>query len=160
MSVDTCFIIIKPDALERCLMGRILSRLEDTYLRIEAMQQRRKNIEWARQHYAHLSDQPFFDDLAEFMTSRSIVGAYVYGPFSVRRLRKIVGDTNSCLALPGTIRGDWGSTPVMHNLIHCSDSEEAAEREAALFYDPSTDWKEEHQKFLDDMRDVEYKIGG
>jgi nucleoside-diphosphate kinase len=121
------------------MMGRIFTRIEDTFLRISGIQERHKNEAWAEEHYKHLSDKPFFQQLVKFMTARSVVGFVVGGPHAVKRMRKLVGNTCSWEAAPGTVRGDWGNFPAMFNLIHVADSKEAAEREVALFFDIRTD---------------------
>lgn len=137
--MEFTFVIIKPDALERGLLGRIISRIEDAYLRISVIQERHKTIEWAAQHYAHLRNELFFSNLVKFMTSRSLVGFVVSGEHAIKRMRTLVGATKSWEAAPGTIRGDWGNSPAMYNLIHVSDSQEAAQRELELFFDVTTD---------------------
>lgn len=139
VSHEVAFCIIKPDAIERCLVGQILARVEATYMRMMALQERHKSIEWANQHYAHLVGQPFYGELAKFMTVRPIISFNVVAPNAIARMRKLIGATDSREAAPGTIRGDWGHFPIMYNLIHVSDSVEAADRERALFYDIRTD---------------------
>jgi nucleoside-diphosphate kinase len=132
------FCIIKPDALERAIVGRIITRIEDTYLRIFAVQMRHKNEEWCRLHYQHVVNEPFFPNLVAFMTARPILGFTVHGPNAIIRMKKLVGATQQ--AAPGTIRGDFGSYPAMFNCIHCSGSQEEAERELKLFMDLETDF--------------------
>lgn len=139
LPVEYTFVIIKPDALERGLMGRIFSRIEDSFLRISGIQERHKTTKWAEAHYEHLKDESFFGQLVQFMTARSVVGFVVGGPHAIVRMRALVGATKSWEAAPGTIRGDWGNYPAMFNLIHVSDSKEAADRELALFYKVETD---------------------
>lgn len=133
------FCIIKPDILERQLMGKILTRIENTYLRIVEAQMRHKNEEWAKEHYANVKDEPFFDKLIEFMTARSILGFIVSGPLTIPRMRNLIGPIRSWEAAPGTIRGDYGSYPAMFNCIHVANSQEAAEREYQLFTNYETD---------------------
>lgn len=133
------FCLIKPDALERQIMGEIITRIEKTYLRIVEMQMRHKNEEWAGEHYANVSDQPFFPKLIEFMTARSILGFVVSGPFAILRMRNLIGVTKPWQALPGTIRGDYGGYPVMFNCIHVSETQKDAEREYQLFTNFETD---------------------
>jgi nucleoside-diphosphate kinase len=120
------------------MVGKILTRIEETYMRILAVQERHKTLEWAAQHYVHLRDKPYFEDLCKFMCVRPIISVNVVGWNSIERMRKLAGSTNSQEAAPGTIRGDWGHYPIMYNLIHVSDSEEAADRERDLFYDLKT----------------------
>jgi nucleoside-diphosphate kinase len=137
--IQWAFCLIKPDAIERGMIGRIFSRIEDAFLQIDMMQMRHKTAAWAEKHYGILNDQPFFPDLVNFMTVRPIIGFVVSGPHAISRLRKLVGDTKSWQAAPGSIRGDWGSFPAMYNLIHVSESQEEAPRELALFVDINTD---------------------
>lgn len=133
------FCILKPDILERNLMGEILTRIEQTYLRIADMGMRHKNRKWAEQHYANVCEEPFFDELVGFMTSRPILGFVVSGPLAVYRMRAMAGPTRSWEAAPGTIRGDYGYHPAMLNCIHVADSQEASKREYGYFIDPRTD---------------------
>jgi nucleoside-diphosphate kinase len=120
------------------LVGRIMSRIEDTFMRLLAVQERHKTLEWAEQHYAHLADEPFFGDLCKFMCVRPIISLNVVGWDSINRMRRLAGSTDSTQAAPGTIRGDWGHYPIMYNLIHVSDSEKRADIERDLFYDLNT----------------------
>ena len=136
---EIAFVIIKPDAIERGLVGRLITRFEETYLRVMALQERHKSPEWAMQHYAHLHEKEFFPQLVKFMTFRSVVSMNVVGPHAIQRLRAIAGATCPWEAAPGTIRGDLGHFPAMYNLVHVSESIEAADRERALFYNTVTD---------------------
>lgn len=131
------FCILKPDILERNLMGEILTRIERTYLRVTDLNMRHKTFEWCKKHYAHVKEEPFFHELMAFMCSRSILGFIVSGPLAVGRMRMVVGPTQK--AAPGTIRGDYGYHPARLNCIHVSESQEAAEREYQLFMNYETD---------------------
>jgi nucleoside-diphosphate kinase len=139
LPLEFTFVLIKPDALERGMMGRIFTRIERTHLRISGIQERFKSKEWVSLHYHHLTDKEFFPKLVEFMTARSVVGFVVGGPYAIKRMCAIVGTTRPHEAAPGTIRGDWGNYPTMFNLIHVSDSQESAQREMELFFDHRTD---------------------
>ncbi len=139
MKPEIVFVILKPDALERGLAGRIISRIEDTYLRLDGMSSRRKTREWCDRHYGHLRGETFYDKLVEFMTARSILGFGVSGPNAIQRMRALAGPTKPWEAPPGTIRGDFGGYPAMYNLIHVSDSDDAARNEVRWFYDITTD---------------------
>lgn len=129
------FVIIKPDALERGLMGEIIKRIENTYLRIAHIQMRHKTQAWADVHYAEHKERDFFKRLCEFMTSAPIVGFTVTGPDAVHRIRRLIGTTVD--PLPGTVRGDYGHG--MYNLVHASDSVVSADVEIPAFYDSGTD---------------------
>lgn len=136
---QTSFLIVKPDAIERGLLGEIISRFERKYFRLTSITMRHKTLEWATRHYSHLLHDPFYSDLAHFMTSAPLVGFTLTGPSAIEVVRAMVGTTDSLKAPPGSIRGDYGYAPVMYNCIHASDSQEAAEREYNLFNDPNTD---------------------
>jgi len=138
MNEEAAFVIVKPDAIERCLVGKIITRIEETYMSISGLQERHKTLEWAKEHYGHLKGEPFFGELCRFMTMSPILALNVIGSDAVYRMRKLAGATDSRIAAPGTIRGDWGHYPIMYNLIHVSDSPGTAHRERELFYDITT----------------------
>jgi nucleoside-diphosphate kinase len=143
MNIEIAFVIIKPDAIERGLVGRIISQFEDTYYKITAFYSRQKTIAWAAQHYHEHCDKDYFENLCKFMTMCELHSFCVTGIGAIARCRKITGETCSWKAEPGTIRGDFGSHPAMYNCVHVSDSIESSERERALFYDSETDEKGE-----------------
>jgi len=126
-------ILIKPDGVQRGLVGEIISRLERKGLKIVALKMLRVNEELARRHYAEHIDQPFYPALEKYITSSPIVAMVVSGPDAVAVVRLMVGPTNGLTAPGGTIRGDF-STSNRLNLIHASDSETSAEREIATFF--------------------------
>lgn len=134
-----CFIILKPDAIERGIVGKIISRIEDAYLRVQGIQQRHKSEKWVREHYKHITDDDILTPLIEFMTAVPLIGFVASGPHAIARMNKMAGSTDSTVALPGTIRGDFGNYPIRFNLIHTSDSPEATNREMELFYNPLFD---------------------
>jgi nucleoside-diphosphate kinase len=132
--VDRTLLIVKPDAVERGLVGEILRRLESKGLRISAAELRLMPLEIAEQHYAEHRDKPFFGELLEFITRSPSLVAVIEGPAGVHAVvRGLMGATDPKLAAPGTIRGDLG-TDLPDNLVHGSDSLEAAAREIALFF--------------------------
>jgi nucleoside-diphosphate kinase len=132
--VERTLLIVKPDAVERGLVGEILRRLESKGLRISAAELRLMPLEVAEQHYAEHRDKPFFGELLEFITRSPSLVAVIEGPAGVHAvLRGLMGVTDPKLAAPGTIRGDLG-TELPDNLVHGSDSLEAAAREIALFF--------------------------
>lgn len=138
MNPEVAFVIIKPDAIERGLIGEVFSRIERMNMRILGLQERQKTLDWAEQHYEHLKDKPYFEELCRFMCTRPIIGFNVAGVDAVKRLRRLAGATDSREAAPGTLRGDYGTFPVMYNVVHVSDSPEAADRERGLFYEIDT----------------------
>jgi nucleoside-diphosphate kinase len=127
-------VICKPDAVERGLVGEIISRIERKGLRIKALELREISKETAALHYAEHVGEIFYDGLIEFITRSPSVVMIVEGPEHCWAiLRKMTGPTNPADAPPGTIRGDLG-TSIRENLLHASDSPEAAAREIALFF--------------------------
>ena len=131
-------VICKPDAVERGLVGEILSRFERKGLTIAALEHRHIDREIAERHYVEHAGKPFYEPLLEFITRSPSVVMVLDGPadagddiFAV--VRTLMGATNPANAAPGTIRGDYGMSPT-ENLVHGSDSETSAEREIALFF--------------------------
>ena len=131
---ERTLLLIKPDAVDRRLVGEIISRIERKGLTIAALELRKVSDELARQHYAEHEDKPFFSSLVEFITSGHVVAAIVEGLRAVAAIRQIAGGTDPVeKALPGTIRGDFG-LETQYNLVHGSDSAESAQREIGLWF--------------------------
>ena len=130
---ERSLVLLKPDAVQRGLVGRLISRLERRGLKIAGLKLMRLDLPLARQHYAEHVEKPFFAGLAEFMMSSPIVAMAVEGKGAVDAVRGAMGPTNPMSAAPGTIRGDFG-VDIGRNLIHGSDSPESAERELAIFF--------------------------
>lgn len=128
-------VLIKPDAMQRELAGQVLSRLEATGLRIVAMKLLHMDRELAHRHYEAHVGKPFFDDLVELITSSPLIAMVLQGKEAIEVVRKVMGATDPVQAAPGTIRGDL-ALDIGRNLVHGSDSPEAAEREVALFFEP------------------------
>ena len=127
-------IIVKPDGVERRLIGAILSRFETKGLRLVAGDLRRIGVPLAEEHYAEHVDRPFFADLVSFITRSPAFVGVLEGPVDTWKIvRLMMGPTNPADAPGGTIRGDFG-TDLGENLIHGSDSEVSAQREIALFF--------------------------
>ncbi|MEM4367030.1 MAG: nucleoside-diphosphate kinase [Candidatus Anstonellales archaeon] len=131
--MERTLVLLKPDAVERGLIGRIISRFEAKALKIVGIKMMRISPEISKEHYAHHLNKPFYKALEKFITSRPIVAMAVEGPEAVEVVRKIVGATNGRKAEPGTIRGDF-SISTSTNLIHASDSRETAEKEIKRFF--------------------------
>ncbi len=129
-------VLLKPDALERGLVGEIISRLEGQGLKIVAVKMIWVDGALAKRHYAVHKGKPFFEGLVEFITSRPIVAAIFEGEDAVAVVRSAMGETDPASAAPGTIRGDLAQD-IGCNLIHGSDSEETAEKEIDLFFSKS-----------------------
>lgn len=133
--LEQTLVILKPDTVQRGLMGEIIARIERRGLRIVAMKMMRITPELAAQHYAEHIDKPFYPGLFAFITSGPVVVMVVEGPGAIGTLRAMMGKTNATEAAPGTIRGDLGISN-QRNLIHGSDGPEAAAREIALYFQP------------------------
>lgn len=133
--MERTLVLVKPDAVQRGLIGTVLARLEQRGLKIVAMKMLQLDEALARQHYAPLADMPFFPGLIKFITSGPLVAAVVEGPRAIELVRQTMGATDPAKAAPGTIRGDFG-LDIGRNVIHGSDSPENAEREIALFFRP------------------------
>jgi nucleoside-diphosphate kinase len=126
-------ILVKPDAFARGLTGEIIARFERKGLRIVALEQRTLEVVIAKQHYAEHEGKPFFEELVEFITSGPLVAMVLEGYEAVKAARQIIGATNPLEAAPGSIRGDF-ALEVGQNMVHGSDSDESAAREASLFF--------------------------
>lgn len=127
-------VLLKPDCVERRLMGQVISRFESKGLNIVAMKMLRVTPELAKEHYAEHVSKPFYPSLEQFITSAPIVAMAVEGLDVIRLIRDMLGATNGLNAAPGTIRGDLSSSRQM-NLVHASDGPEAAERELKLYFE-------------------------
>ncbi len=139
-------LLVKPDGVQRGLVGQIVSRIEQKGLKLVGLKLMKVSQELANQHYSEHIGKPFFNDLVDFITSSPIVAMAVEGDNAVQVMRVIMGTTNPQEASPGTIRGDFGMTIGM-NLIHGSDSAESAERELSLFFNS--------EEILDYQREVD-----
>ncbi len=131
--MEQSLIILKPDAVQRGLVGAILQRLEQRGLRFVGLKLMRITDELARQHYGVHSERPFFGSLVEYITSGPVVVIAVSGKNVIGTVRTMVGATNPTQAAPGTIRGDF-ALEIGRNLIHASDSPENGENEVKLFF--------------------------
>ena len=134
--MERTLVLLKPDCVQRRLMGRIIARFEDKGLNIVAMKMLRMSPELAKQHYAEHVAKPFYPGLETYITSAPLVAMIVEGRDAIRLVRGMVGDTSGLKAAPGTMRGDF-STSQQTNLVHASDGPEAARREIDLYFNPS-----------------------
>ena len=130
---EQTLIIVKPDGVQRGLVGEIVGRLERRGLKIVAMQMQQVTRETAQRHYAEHQGKPFFAGLVDYITSAPVVVMVLEGPQAVAAARSTIGSTKPVEATPGTIRGDLGMM-VGRNLIHGSDSPESGKREIAIFF--------------------------
>ena len=132
--MEKTFLMIKPDGVQRNLIGPIVSRLENKGFKIAGAKLMNVSENLAKTHYQEHQDKPFFGELVDFITSGPVFAMVLEGENVISTARLVVGSTNPQEAAPGTIRGDFGLT-VGKNIIHGSDSPESAEREIDLFFD-------------------------
>ena len=127
------FFMIKPDGVQRNLVGEIISRVEAKGFSITKIKMMTISKELAEQHYGEHKDKPFFNNLVSFITSGPVVAMQVEGENVVLQIRNLMGATNPSESTPGSIRGDL-ATELDKNVVHGSDSDESAERELSLFF--------------------------
>ncbi len=133
--MERALLILKPDAVQRGLVGPILTRIEQRGLKLQGLKLMQITEALARTHYGEHEGKAFFKSLVEYITSAPVVVVVVAGKAgTVEMIRTMVGATNPAKAAPGTIRGDFG-VEVGRNLIHASDSPESGERETSIFFD-------------------------
>jgi nucleoside-diphosphate kinase len=150
--MDTTLIILKPDAVQRGLMGRIISRFEDKGLQVVGCKLMKISPDLAATHYEAHKGKKFYDGLVGFMTSSPVLVLAVRGNGAIEICRAMMGATFGSKAAAGTIRGDFGVSNSF-NLIHGSDSPDAAQRELGLFFRPSEvlDYPREADTWVYDM---------
>ena len=134
MPSERTLILIKPDAVQRALLGPIVTRLERTGYKIIGVKMLHVDEGLAAKLYAEHREKPFYDGLVKYITSSPVVAMVLSGPEVVAKIRQLMGATNPLEAAPGTIRGDFGED-VGRNLVHGSASVEDAEREVPIFFD-------------------------
>ena len=133
MDREQTLVLLKPDTIERGLMGEMIGRMERKNLQIAAMKMMRVDRDTAEEHYGEHRDKPFFGELIGFITSGRVVAMVVEGPQAIGVVRAMMGATNPFEAQSGTIRGDFG-LDLTANLVHGSDSPESAKAEIARFF--------------------------
>ncbi|MGH8192199.1 MAG: nucleoside-diphosphate kinase [Rhodanobacteraceae bacterium] len=126
-------IIIKPDALQRALIGEIVATFERKGLRLTALKLMRISRSLAERHYAVHKGKPFYPGLVDFITSAPVVVMALEGVNAIEVIRRVLGKTNGAAAEPGSIRGDFGISR-RNNLVHASDGAESAQRELKLYF--------------------------
>ncbi len=131
--MERTLILLKPDAVQRGLCGKLVSRFEEKGLKIVAMKFMKITPELAAKHYEAHKERPFYPGLVKFMTSSPVVALCLEGNNAIKVCRNLMGATNSAEAAPGTMRGDFGMSR-SYNLVHGSDSPEAAVKEIGLFF--------------------------
>ena len=147
--MERTLILVKPDAVQRGLIGEVLGRLEARGLRIVGLRLMHVDDALARRHYAEHDGKPFFAGLVDYITSSPLVAAVLEGPDAIAAARQTMGATRPTEAAPGTIRGDLG-LEVGRNLVHGSDGLESAAREIALFFgeEPLPSWDRDTDRWI------------
>jgi len=143
---ERTLVLIKPDAVQRLLSGRILTRFEERGLKLVALKLVKVDRELAERHYAVHREKSFFGGLVEFITSSPLVALALEGPNAIAVVRAMVGATRPHEAAPGTIRGDF-ALETAQNLVHASDGPETAAQELALWFRP--------EELVDYERDID-----
>ena len=144
--MERSLVLIKPDAVQRGLVGEVISRLENKGLKFVAMKMIHMDKSLAEKHYAIHKDKLFFKDLVSFIISSPIIAIVFQGDNAVKVIRRSMGETNPVESASGTIRGDYAIS-IEHNLIHGSDSTQNADKEINLFFSS--------EEILDYSRDID-----
>jgi len=135
MGYERTFAMLKPDTVQRGLVGEVIGRLERKGFRIAGMKLLSVSQAQAAEHYAPHVGKPFYDGLVSYITSSPVVALVLEAPNAVEQLRTLLGATRPNEAAPGTIRGDLG-VDISNNLVHAADSNENAARELAVYFSP------------------------
>jgi nucleoside-diphosphate kinase len=133
MSLETTLILLKPDCVTKMQCGEVIKRFEAEGFKIRAVKMLEMSSGLLQEHYAHIADKPFFPSVVEFMTSSPIIAIALEGEDVIRRVRDLLGPTDSSQAEPGTIRGDLGVN-TQNNVCHASDSPQSAVIELKRFF--------------------------
>lgn len=149
MSDERTLVLVKPDGVQRGLVGEVIGRLERRGLKLIALKLMKMDDALARRHYEAHVEKPFFAGLKDFMTSSPLVAAAFSGPNAVQAARSAMGATNPVESAPGSIRGDFG-LDIGRNVVHGSDSAESGEREVALFFeaDELLEWDRDADRWI------------
>jgi nucleoside-diphosphate kinase len=126
-------ILVKPDGVQRNVIGEVISRIESKGLKLVALEMRTIDADTAHAHYAEHAEKSFFGELVDFITSGPLVALVAEGERAIEAFRALAGATDPVKAAPGTIRGDF-ALQVAQNIVHGSDSAESAEREIKIFF--------------------------
>ena len=133
MAVERTLVLVKPDGVERGLIGEVISRFERKGFKIVALKMLRMTRDMAEEFYGVHRDKPFFNELVEFITSGPIVAIMLEGDSAIEVVRLMIGATDGRKAAPGTIRGDFALS-IQNNIVHASDSPESFEREYRIVF--------------------------
>lgn len=149
MSTERTYIMVKPDGVQRGLVGEIIARFEKRGFFLRALKQCSPSEDLLKQHYSDLSEKPFFGKLVTYMLSGPVVSMVWEGKGVVATGRKMLGETNPLNSAPGTIRGDF-CIDVGRNICHGSDSVESAKKEIALWFKPEevNEWKSHSHEWI------------
>ncbi|WIV13117.1 nucleoside-diphosphate kinase [Proteiniborus sp. MB09-C3] len=131
--MERTFVIIKPDGVERGLIGEVISRYERKGLKVIECKMLRADRATLERHYIEHKEKPFYEELISYMLQGNILAMIVEGNNAIKLVRNINGKTNPVEAEPGTIRGDYANT-MTENIVHASDSTESAEREISIWF--------------------------
>ena len=134
--MEKTLIIFKPDCMEQRHVGNVLDRFEKAGFSIVGCKMTRLTPKILKEHYSHVAAMPFYPEIEKFMSSRPVIVMALEGQSAVKRVRDLLGPTDSRKAAKGTIRGDFG-TEMMRNVVHASDSAENAKIEVARFFAPA-----------------------
>jgi len=147
--VERSLVLVKPDGVQRALIGEVISRLERRGLRLVAARFMQVSKELAETHYAIHKGKPFYDGLIAYITSAPVMAMVWEGPNAVAAIRQTMGSTHPSEAAPGSLRHDF-ALEVARNLTHASDSVENGEQEVSLWFgrDELVDWKREVDKWV------------
>jgi nucleoside-diphosphate kinase len=135
MPDETSLLLLKPDAISKNIAGEVLRRLQAEGFRIRGCKMIQLTDDLLKEHYSHIADKPFFPEVAGFMKSQPVIALALAGDNVISRVRDLLGPTDSKAAPKGTIRGDFGEDK-MTNVVHASDSPEAAAAELKRFFQP------------------------
>jgi nucleoside-diphosphate kinase len=153
--MDRTLVLLKPDCVDRQLVGEVVSRFEKKGLVIAAMKMVQLDKGTAGKHYEMHKGKAFYASLIEYITSGPLIAMVLESPQVVSIVRTLLGATDGAKALPGTLRGDY-SMCLRYNLVHASDSRESAEREIAIFFRPDEIIEERRQPCWQRMPDQEW----
>jgi len=137
MALETTLILFKPDAVQKKIVGTVLSRFENAGFRVRGFKMLTLSDEILAEHYSHIADKPFFPGVRDFMQESPVIALALEGEDVITKVRDLLGPTDSTQAAAGTIRGDFGfkdSDAKMRNVCHASDSVEAAQAELKRFF--------------------------
>lgn len=149
MSLEKTLVILKPSAVQRGLIGEITTRFERKGLRLAGMKMMQLTDELLNEHYAHLSEKPFFQRVKNSMMASPVIVCCYEGVDAIQVVRSMTGATNGRVAIPGTIRGDF-SVSLQENIVHTSDSPKTAIEEINRFFKPEElfEYKQVHMPYL------------